>query len=64
MIDHELSETSYEIRYRVKNGKRILRAYVGTEKAIYEQVLQELEQRSDIRYLAKSVTQTEVVLYD
>lgn len=64
MRDCETSHTTYEVIYRVKNGKKMRRAYVGTEKAVYEQVVQELEQRSDIRYLAKSITQTEVTLYD
>lgn len=64
MIDREDSYTTYTAIYRLKNGKRMHRAYIGDNKDTYEKVIQELEKRDDIRYLSKSVEHTEVILFD
>jgi hypothetical protein len=63
MIDRQDSCTTYEVQYKTKYGKRMQRAYTGDNKHVFDQVVKDLEARSDIRYLAKTVSQTEVTLY-
>lgn len=64
MIDRESEYTTYTVIYRTKNGKKLRTAYIGDDRDAYEKVVQELEQRDDIRYLSKSVERTEVILFD
>lgn len=64
MIDSEDAYLTYEIVYKVKYGKRLLRAYVGPDRKTYKRMLNQLQKRDDIRYLSTSITRTVVTLYD
>lgn len=65
MIDRDLgSYTVYQVHYRLKYAKKMRCAYSGDNKDTYEQVIADLEKREDLRYLSKSVTVTEVTLFD
>lgn len=65
MIDRELDGCiTYQVVYRLKNGKKMRMAYSGDNKDDYERIVAELEQRKDIRYLSKSIEYIHVTLFD
>jgi len=54
----------YQVRYLLKEGKVMRTAYHGDDRSVYEQVIQELKERTGIDHLVASVTQTEVLVFE
>ena len=64
MIESETSYITYEVRFRMKNGKGLRRAYIGNIKEMYDQTIRDLETRENIKWIDKTISETTVTLYD
>lgn len=64
MIDSESESIVYELLYRLKHGKRVIKAYIGSNKLLCDQKEEELRKDKNIRYLSRITIITSVILFD